>query len=299
MTETQPATGMPHLTGVTHRWVEVGGISLHVAEMGRRDGEPLLLLHGLPQHWWQWHGVMPALADRYRVLALDWRGFGWSDAPADGYTQESFIADLVGLLGELGLPRVKVLAHDWGAIVAQLLAIQRPELVERLMVMGCPDLMSVPSAGALIKTLPIMAMELPLLVPALAVRRMSRGNQDMVTTLLTAHEPDRSVSAEDIAVYKAQMRDPARVRASSAMYRGFLLPIFAKLIGRRVEGDLTMPTYVLLGEMDPSTDMQLGGHLPGRGSAVTQEIIPGAGHFLPDYSPELVAERALAFFAEG
>lgn len=298
MTEIKQAHAMPHLAGATHRWVDVRGLSMHVAEMGPASGEPLLLLHGLPQHWWQWHGVMPLLAREYRVLAIDSRGFGWTDAPRDGYDRSTYVADVVGLLAELGLARVNVLAHDWGAIVAQLLQIEHPELVSRLMVMGCPDLVTAPTAGALLKLLPLMRMEFPLLVPPLARRGLGQGGQPMVDTLFAAAEPHGAVSAEDVALYKAQMRDPARVRASGAMYRGFVLPVLLKLLARRIPGDLTVPTYVLLGAMDPSAEMQLGGHRPGRGAMVIQEIIPGAGHFLPDFRPELVAQRALDFFGD-
>ena len=57
---------MPHVDGVEHRHVDVGGLRLHVAEAG--DGEPLVMLHGWPQHWFMWRKLIPTLAERYRVI---------------------------------------------------------------------------------------------------------------------------------------------------------------------------------------------------------------------------------------
>jgi pimeloyl-ACP methyl ester carboxylesterase len=66
---------MPDVPGVTHRTVDVDGLAVHVAEAG--PGEPLVLLHGWPQHWYCWHRVVPLLADRYRLVMPDLRGHGW------------------------------------------------------------------------------------------------------------------------------------------------------------------------------------------------------------------------------
>ena len=70
----------PEIDGVTHRYVDLPGVRMHVAEAG--GGPPILLLHGWPQHWWIWRKVIPALAENHRVICPDLRGFGWSEAPA-------------------------------------------------------------------------------------------------------------------------------------------------------------------------------------------------------------------------
>ncbi|MCW2564729.1 MAG: putative hydrolase or acyltransferase of alpha/beta superfamily, partial [Mycobacterium sp.] len=90
---------LPQLDGVEHRFLDLPGLRMHVAEAG--SGEPLLLLHGFPQHWWAWRKVIPALAERYRVICPDLRGAGWTDAPADGYTSDQLTADILGLLDAL------------------------------------------------------------------------------------------------------------------------------------------------------------------------------------------------------
>lgn len=74
---------LPHVEGVEHRWVDANGLRMHVAEAG--SGTPVLLLHGWPQHWYEWREVMPALAGEARLIAPDWRGAGWSATPAADY----------------------------------------------------------------------------------------------------------------------------------------------------------------------------------------------------------------------
>jgi len=62
---------LPAVAGVTHRLVDIDGLRLHVADPGQ--GEPLVLLHGWPQHWYRWHALLPKLAEHYRVVCPDIR----------------------------------------------------------------------------------------------------------------------------------------------------------------------------------------------------------------------------------
>ena len=87
-------TDLPELEGVEHRYVDVRGAKLHVAEMG--SGSPVLLVHGWPQSWWAWKSVMPLLAADFRVMALDLRGFGWSEATPRGYRKDELADDVAG-----------------------------------------------------------------------------------------------------------------------------------------------------------------------------------------------------------
>src|SRR5262245_17781867 len=126
----------PEIEGVTHRYVDTGGIRIHLAEAG--EGDPILLLHGWPQHHGLWRDVIVALAPRYRLLAPDLRGFGWSEAPGHGYDGETFGRDQIALLDALGLERVKIIGHDWGGWTTMLLGLDQPERIERMMVVCAP-----------------------------------------------------------------------------------------------------------------------------------------------------------------
>jgi pimeloyl-ACP methyl ester carboxylesterase len=103
---------LPHVDGVEHRFLELPGLRVHVAEAG--EGEPLVMLHGWPQHWYEWRHLIPSLAKRYRVICPDLRGLGWTDAPPSGYEKEELASDVLALLELLGLDRVKLVGHDWG-----------------------------------------------------------------------------------------------------------------------------------------------------------------------------------------
>ena len=289
--EAQTAT-MPELQGVTHQWIEVRGTRLHVAEAG--SGDPVILLHGFPQNWWEWHGVIPLLAGNYRVIAPDQRGFGWSDAAPGGYTAESLVADIVELMAQLGITRARFLTHDWGAIVGQLLAMQRPDLVQALVVTGAPDVHIRPNTR-LLSMVPKLWHAFALAVPVLGPRLQRSGT--MMRHLFTAFDPPGGVSEEDLALYSAAAAELRRARAGSALYRGTILPAFLKIIfGVYARQDFTVPTLAVIGAGEPSAVLQQMGHRRGRGGNVTTEIVPGEGHFLADHRPGLVAGKALEFF---
>src|ERR687892_1744337 len=109
---------IPDVDGVEHRMVQVeasdGALHVHLAEAG--EGEPLLMLHGWPQHWYAWRRVVPQVNDRFRLLMPDLRGFGWTEAPGHGYDPRTFASDAIALLDALGIERVKLVGHDWGGL---------------------------------------------------------------------------------------------------------------------------------------------------------------------------------------
>src|SRR4051794_7904395 len=86
-----PALELPHVDGVEHHYATVNGIKLHYAEAG--SGDPVVLEHGWPQHWWMWRDFIGPLAERFRVIVPDLRGHGWSDKPDDGYPKASLLAN--------------------------------------------------------------------------------------------------------------------------------------------------------------------------------------------------------------
>jgi pimeloyl-ACP methyl ester carboxylesterase len=142
-----PDARWPALDGVEHRLVEIPDLRVHVAQAGR--GEPVLLLHGFGQHWWEWRDVLPALMDRYCVICPDLRGAGWTDAPAVGYTREQQMADAVALLDQLGLDRVRLIGHDAGTILGYTLCLTHPERVHSFVATGSSSpVRAVPPAHA-------------------------------------------------------------------------------------------------------------------------------------------------------
>ena len=104
-------------TPSTTSLVEAGTVTLAVTEYAG-DGPPLLLLHGIGSNHTTWWPVVDALAERFRLIAPDWRGHGKSTKPETGYLIENYAADLAGLVTTLGLERPRVMGHSLGGMVA-------------------------------------------------------------------------------------------------------------------------------------------------------------------------------------
>jgi pimeloyl-ACP methyl ester carboxylesterase len=132
----QPWASRPMLevAGVAHRYVETARLGIHVAEAG--SGPPVLLLHGWPQHWHAWREPAPLLAGSRRLICPDLRGFGWTDATADGYRTADLTADVVALLDALELNQVDVIGHCEGGRVGFELCLSQPGRVRRLVTLG-------------------------------------------------------------------------------------------------------------------------------------------------------------------
>ncbi len=124
---------------VTEGRLERVGVSLHYLEWNAAEtARPaLLLLHGLSSNAAFWGRLAARLPNR-RLVALDQRAHGGSAAPAEGYKAETLAADAAALVAELGLGRVVVAGHSWGATIALQLAADRPDLVAGLAVIDGP-----------------------------------------------------------------------------------------------------------------------------------------------------------------
>jgi pimeloyl-ACP methyl ester carboxylesterase len=128
----------PAPAGFRHANARVNGINLHYVTGGQ--GEPVVLLHGFPQTWYEWHRIMPQLGERYTVIAPDLRGGGLSDkpVPASGYDKKLLAEDIHQLVQQLGHSRVRLVGHDIGLMVAYAYASLYPGEVDQLVVLDAP-----------------------------------------------------------------------------------------------------------------------------------------------------------------
>src|SRR5947208_9384256 len=125
---------MPEVDGsvaLEHKYIDLGdGVTIHVADAGPADGPPVMLVHGFPENWWEWHEVIgPLAADGYRVLCPDLRGAGWSSAPGGRYFKNDMADDLAAVLDRLHVGPVTLVAHDWGGPVAFIMMLRHPQKV--------------------------------------------------------------------------------------------------------------------------------------------------------------------------
>jgi epoxide hydrolase 4 len=124
-------------SGLREGYAEVGDVKLHYVEAG--EGPLVLLLHGFPEFWYGWRQqIAPLVEAGFRVVAPDLRGYNLSSKP-DGfadYTADKPAADIRGLIRELGAESAMVVGHDWGGSVAWTLAMNHPEVVDRLVILN-------------------------------------------------------------------------------------------------------------------------------------------------------------------
>jgi pimeloyl-ACP methyl ester carboxylesterase len=241
--------------------------------------------------------VLPALAQRYRVIAPDLRGAGWTDAPAAGYTAEQLVADVVALLDALELDRVRIMAHDWGALVAFLLCLDHPQRVERYVSLAIPHPF-VKFNPRLVTAIPRLWFQYAIATPALGPMLLAKGRQPMAHYLLDHYTSDRSAFTQhDRELFAAPFRDRARARAGSALYRHFIVPLFpAVMAGRYRSKRLVTPTLILYGGEDPNMTAEILDGYQNHADDLTIEEVDGASHFIADEKPQVVIDRALAFF---
>jgi len=121
------------MTDIRHHTIHANGIRQHFIEAGH--GPAVVLLHGFPETNYALRYQIPFLAEHYRVIAPDLRGYGETDKPAAGYYKRTMALDLVELLKALGVPKIALVGHDRGARVATRFAKDHPALLDRLVVM--------------------------------------------------------------------------------------------------------------------------------------------------------------------
>jgi pimeloyl-ACP methyl ester carboxylesterase len=278
------------------RMIDLPGLRMSVTEAG--TGEPILLLHGFPQSSREWERVMPRLARHAHVIAPDLRGAGLTDAPRRGYERRTLQADVEALLDALALDRVTIVAHDWSALIAFALAIEKPERVERLIALAVPP-PYLRFHPRLMKAMPVFAFQFALATPVIGPALLRRGRQRLPRWLMRrfAARPD-AISERDAYAYLTALAEPARARAGSALYRGLIVPEFIRILAGAYRGHrLAVPAVVLFGADDSLIPRQMLTGFEVDAPHLTIEYVPGAVHFLPDEQPADIARRISEFIA--
>jgi pimeloyl-ACP methyl ester carboxylesterase len=288
-------TAPPDIDGVSHHWIEARGLKFHLAEAGAGE-DVVLCLHGWPQHWYEWRHLMSALADRHRVIALDLRGFGWSDAPASGYEKENLADDVLAVLDALGIRQVKLVGHDWGGWIGFLLCLRAPQRFQRYLALNILHPWQ-SGVGALLPYVWRFSYQVVIMAPILGYELHRRGS--FVPRVLVDGSTRKEVwDSATLKIFSENLAEPARARAAVQLYRVFqlreLMPI---LRGRYRQARLEVPTRLLFGVEDLVLRPELLSGYEPHADDMEVELVRDCGHFIADERPQLVAERAREFFA--
>jgi pimeloyl-ACP methyl ester carboxylesterase len=263
---------MPELEGAEHTFHDLPtGVRVHVAEHGPKDAPPVLALHGWPQHWWAWREVIGALGGGFRVICPDMRGFGWSGWPDDGdFAKQRVADDAIALLDALGLERVCLVGHDWGGWAAILAAVTVPERFPALLALGIGHPWF--PRGLAARNAYRLWYQAPLYLPA-----VTRDGHFPRKILEGARRDERGWAPGEVETYVSAVRESAR--ATSRLYRTFPREVLGHV------GRLQVPARLMIGHREPL------GRYVAAGFPGDVEIVAGAGHFLPEETPGLVAQR--------
>jgi pimeloyl-ACP methyl ester carboxylesterase len=242
------------------------GISIHVEERGAGD-PTLVFLHYYGGSSRTWKHVTARLAPNLRTIAIDHRGWGQSDAPADGYALADLAADAQGVIAALNLRRYVLVGHSMGGKVAQLMASRQPAGLQGLVLVA-------PSPPS------------PLVMPAQA-RAMLAGAyasretvEAAIDTVLTA----KPLSAEDREqVIEDSLRGAPPAKVAWPRYTS-LEDIAAQV------GDIHVPTLVIAGALDRvDPPIRLQAELLPRIPQAAMRVLPDTGHLSMLESPDAVA----------
>ncbi|MFT4640397.1 MAG: pimeloyl-ACP methyl ester carboxylesterase [Verrucomicrobiales bacterium] len=123
---------------VTHGYADNAGVKIHYATLGK--GRPIVMIHGFPDFWYTWRDQMAALSEDYQVVAIDQRGYNKSDKPkgVDNYSLDLLASDVEAVVKALGKEKAIICGHDWGGMVAWQVAMNKPELTEKLIILNLP-----------------------------------------------------------------------------------------------------------------------------------------------------------------
>ena len=284
-----PASFPPalHAEAVVSRVAEVDGVKLHYLTAGH--GAPLILLHGYAETSQMWRPIMPALAERFTVIAPDLPGIGDSAIPANGLDMKTAAIRMHTLARSLVSEKARVVGHDIGLMVAYAYAAQFPADVEKLVVMDA-FLPGVAGWEPIYNNPGIWHFRFNGPTPEKLVQGRERTYFEHFWNDFAA-DKTRSIPEADRKAYAAAYAKPGRMRAGWAYFVSFQQA--AKDFAQLAQTKLTMPVLSIGGEK--SLGDALGKQMKLVANDVTIVVLKNAGHWILEEQPKETAD-ALAKF---
>ena len=278
----------------SHHTASVNGIQLHYVIGGH--GDPVVLLHGWPETWYEWHNVMPALAKKYTVIAPDLPGLGDSSKPLTGYDGKAVAADIHQLVTQLGFKTIFLVAHDIGSQVAYSYSAAHPTEVKKLVVMDFTIPGFAPTGPAKPGLWWPSFHQTPDIPEALV-----EGKELIYLSWFyhnLAYNP-AAITQADINEFVSHYSAPGGMRAGFDYYRAFPQDAIQNMNYSKTK--LTMPVLALGAGYIPT----LGGNVTMPSIVYAMQtlaqhargiIVSNSGHWIPEERPDFVINQLNNFF---
>lgn len=245
-------------------FAELRGARVHYVDQGKAEGSPVVLIHGFASSLGVWAGLRPVLEREHRVVALDLKGFGWTDRPRGDYSPQEQARIVVALLDQLKIKQAAVVAHSWGSSVALALVLLYPERVSKIVLYDAW----------------VYAEQLPTFF--LWSRAAALG--ELLFGLFYKEQPDVKMSN---AFYdKAYITEPFVEHVQKQLDRpGTTAAALAAVRGQRYElvqdryREIKQPTLLLWGREDAVTVLDVGERLSTTLPNARLVVYPRCGHF--------------------
>lgn len=276
--------------------IALNGQAFHLHRWGHAGDPWLLCLHGFPEYGGAWAEVAAHLTG-YRVVAPDQRGYGQSWAPPEvaAYATGRLVGDMAALIGTLGRPAA-VIGHDWGAAVAYGLAMSRPDLVPRLVILNGVHPVPFQRALAAGGAQSAASQYIDWLRAEGSEERLAADGFARLRALFAAHMDMGWLTGATLDAYLAEWARPGRLRGMVNWYRAS--PLVVARPGQPVTDlpalpvermRVVMPHLLIWGENDTALLPDATEGLEEFAPQLTRITIPGADHWLHHQKPAEVA----------
>ncbi len=288
--------------GWQHGYAHVNNIRMHYVTAG--EGPLMLMLHGFPEFWYSWRHQIPVMAERFRVVAPDMRGYNQSEKPVGvgHYRLPVLMQDIAGLIESLGESSAVVVAHDWGGGVAWPFAAHYPHMVDRLVILNCPPpavllrhLMH--NRKQLRRSYYMFLFQLPLLPEAV----MRARDYELIERVFRGWAVDKSAfSDRDIAMFKEAAAKPGALTGGINYYRAsFRQFLSSRLRVRGVEAKVRCPTLVIWAEEDRALGKEMTYDFQDEVEGPLEiSYVPGCSHWVQQERPEVVNAVMSGFLSD-
>lgn len=277
--------------------IELDGHPFFVRRWGDPDKPVLLMLHGFPEYGGAWSDLAPLLSDRFHCIAPDQRGYGQSWAPADvaDYAAAKLVGDMAALIETTGGP-VTVLGHDWGAAVAYGLAMMRPDLVNRLIILNGVHPITFQRALAKGGAQAKASQYIHYLRREGSEDRLAEDNYGKLVELFSKNMDFGWLSGARLDAYRTEWARPGRLRSMIHWYRASSLQVPKP--GEQIEGlqdppadryAVRCPHLLIWGLEDTALLPEATEGLEAFAPDLTRIEMAGVDHWLCHQKPDKVA----------